>query len=108
MNIGRNIIKSPKALQEAVDKLNGAIQHYTATIGDLELRLSVEIFKQGQDLQNSLLTCFDQLNSRFDSIEPEIQILASMNSFILHHIVSAMLIDRRSKCDSRKGSARNR
>ena len=108
MNIGRNIIKSPKAFQEAVDKLNEVIQHYTATIGDLELMLSVEIFKQGQDLQKNLLTCFDQINSRFDSIQPDIQVLASMNSFILHHVVGAMLIDRRSKCDSGKGSARNR
>jgi len=82
VNIGRNIIKSSTAFHEAVAKLNGVIQHYTATIGDLELMLSVEIFKQGQDLQNSLLTCFDQLNSRFDSIEPNIQILTSMNSFI--------------------------
>lgn len=79
MNIGKNIIKSSKAFQETVDKLNEAIQHYTATIGDLELELSVAIFKQGQDLQNSLVTLFDQIQSRFDSIEPDIRTLVGID-----------------------------
>ena len=59
-------------------------------IGDLELELSVAIFKQGQDLQNSLITLFDQIQSRFDSIEPDIRTLAG---FDLPSLMQCSLVD---------------
>jgi hypothetical protein len=78
VNIGRNILRSPTAFDDVIEKLNGAIKAYTAATGDLELKLSVRIFKQGQDLQNNVFALSNQIDSRFDTIEPDIPTIAGI------------------------------
>lgn len=86
MNIGKNIIGTSTPLQDSIKKLNESIQIYTAVIGDLQLELSVAIFKEGQNIQNSLVTMFNRMESRFDSIEPEIRTLAGLCLQLLRNI----------------------
>jgi hypothetical protein len=64
--------KSSTALKESLTNLNEAIQAYAEAIRDAEFKLSIEIFKQGQDMQNTLSALFDQMMS----FEPEIRALA--------------------------------
>ena len=64
--------KSSTALKESLTHLNEAIQAYAEAIRDAEFKLSIEIFKQGQDMQNTLSALFDQMMS----FEPEIRALA--------------------------------
>jgi hypothetical protein len=75
-NIVKGIFKPSTAFQESIDSLNDAIQMFTAVIGDLELKVSVEIFKEGKNLKQSVATLFDQMKSRFDSIESKVHIIA--------------------------------
>ena len=73
-NIRRTIIgsESSKALQEATTTLNEAVQFYTEAVQDMELKLSITIFKQGKDIQRTLDSLFNQMMS----IEPELRMIA--------------------------------
>ena len=53
------------------------------------------------------MTCFDQINSRFDFIESDIQILVNMNFFNLYYIIDAIFINKQLKCNSKKDSTKN-
>ena len=64
--------KSSTALKESITNLNEAIQAYAEAIRDAEFKLSIEIFRQGQDIQNTLSGLFDKMTS----FEPEIRALA--------------------------------
>jgi hypothetical protein len=72
------MISTPTVFQDSVNKLNEAIQVYTAAIGDLELKLSIAIFKQAQIMS-------EEMKYRFDSIEPTIQTLAGP---YLHQLIN--------------------
>jgi hypothetical protein len=82
VSLAKNIIGSSTVLQESTKKLNESIQAYSMTIGALQLKLSVAAFKQGQDVPNILRTMFDQIESRMESrmesLEPEIRTFASL------------------------------
>ena len=47
-NIGHGIFKPFTAFQESIDNLNDVIQTYTSVIGDLEIKVSVEISRKGR------------------------------------------------------------
>lgn len=73
VNIGKNIISPSNAFQNCVDELNEAIQVYAAAIGDLELKLSIEMFKEGKNLRRTLIELFDQTRCQLSTMGSTLQ-----------------------------------
>lgn len=81
VNIGKSIIHPSTYLQDGIEGLNQAVQAYTTAIADLQVKLSVELFKQTQTLENSLDSYFNDLKSDLGVIEKKLQSLVGQGPF---------------------------
>ena len=81
VNIGKSIIHPSTSLQDGIENLKQAVQAYAAAIADLQVKLSVELFKQTQNLENSLDSYFNEFKSDLGIIEKKLQCLLGQLPF---------------------------
>jgi hypothetical protein len=75
VNVLKRLASSPTSFNDAVKRINEAIDAYTASIGDLGVRLGIEIFLQGREMQSNF-------NNLSDRIEENIRPLAGNCLFL--------------------------
>ena len=80
-NIAKSIIHPSTSLQDGIENLKQAVQAYAAAIADLQVKLSVELFKQTQNLENSLDSYFNEFKSDLGIIEKKLQCLLGQLPF---------------------------
>ena len=85
VNIGKSIIHPSTSLQDGVENLKQAVQVYTAAIADLQVKLSVELFKQTQNLEDSLDSYFNDFRSDLGMIDKKLQSLIGQVPFSFLH-----------------------
>ena len=77
-NFGKSILHRSTRLEDSIEKLKETVQAYTNAIVDLEGKLVMDIFKQSENLNNTLESLFNEFKSQLHWIEAELRALVGM------------------------------